>query len=337
MLNNPSYVVETLIVVALDPPTNFTAEAGQGEVILKWTDPVDKYATVEGETAQDPQQLVAKWSHTLVVRNIDHQPENPDDGTIILMSSVRNQYQTNGYVDNTVENGTPYHYGVFAISTANVTSAGSFTSATPIAGTPLAELAEGTLIKILENGAPVEFYLAKHDYEPSLNGQGRELVVRKDVCISADFGYGSIEFGSTPTYSTSNLDSLANSTYRNLFSQNLLSKIATTSFYVAIDINTLGTLSRSFFVLSNNELGGRETNMEFVEGTTLALASTLRVSNNRQWTRTGDYYTQRARIFDADGSGGTISVTGGGGLKPCFTLPSTAMVDTSLNLIEESA
>lgn len=36
MLNNPSYVVETLINVALDPPTTFTVEAGQGEVILKW-------------------------------------------------------------------------------------------------------------------------------------------------------------------------------------------------------------------------------------------------------------------------------------------------------------
>lgn len=35
MLNNPSYVVETLINVALDPPTNFTAETGQGEAILK--------------------------------------------------------------------------------------------------------------------------------------------------------------------------------------------------------------------------------------------------------------------------------------------------------------
>ena len=126
MLNNPSYVIEALIVVALDTPTNFTADAGQGEVTLKWTDPVDKYATPEGETAQDPQQLVAKWSHTLVVRNTDHQPESPDDGTVILTSSVRNQYQTNGYVDNTVVNGTPYYYGVFAISTAGVPSAGAF-------------------------------------------------------------------------------------------------------------------------------------------------------------------------------------------------------------------
>ena len=57
----------------------------------------------------------------------------------------------------------------------------SFTSATPIAGTPLSQLAEGTLIKILENGSPVEFYLAKHSYEPILNGEGRELLVRKDI------------------------------------------------------------------------------------------------------------------------------------------------------------
>ena len=202
--------------IPLDAPATLVAIAGNAQVSLSWTDPLDMYATPEGATAQDSQQLVAKWSHTLVVRNIDHQPENPDDGTIILMSSVRNQYQTNGYVDNTVENGTPYHYGVFAISTANVASAGSFTSATPIAGTPLSDLAEGTLIKIQENGSPVEFYLAKHNYEEGLNGAGRELVVRKGNSNQIQW----TQDGNL-TYNGSSIDIYFNGSYLSMFSVNV--------------------------------------------------------------------------------------------------------------------
>ena len=223
MLNNPSYVIEALIVVALDTPTNFTASAGQGEVTLKWTDPVDKYATPEGETAQDPQQLVAKWSHTLVVRNTDHQPESPDDGTVILTSSVRNQYQTNGYVDNTVVNGTPYYYGVFAISTAGVPSAGAFASATPRAGTPLSELTEGTLITINENGAPVEFYVSKQGYEPTLNGPGRVLMVRSESPRDLTWGW-------VKSYENSNMNKWFNNTYKTRFSSDVISMMGTTTF-----------------------------------------------------------------------------------------------------------
>ena len=48
-------------------------------------------------------------------------------------------------------------------------------------GTPLASYAEGDIVMINEDGAPVEFYVAKHDYESSLNGAGRTLVVHKDA------------------------------------------------------------------------------------------------------------------------------------------------------------
>ena len=35
----------------------------------------------------------------------------------------------------------------------------------PKAGTPLSAYAEGSIIKINENGSPVESYVAKHDHE----------------------------------------------------------------------------------------------------------------------------------------------------------------------------
>lgn len=60
--------------------------------------------------------------------------------------------------------------------------------------TPLAELPEGSIIKLNEDDTPVEFYVAKHDYESDLNGAGRALLVRKDCYASYnlanDGGYG---------------------------------------------------------------------------------------------------------------------------------------------------
>ena len=45
----------------------------------------------------------------------------------------------------------------------------------------LGQVSEGTIVKINENGSPVDFYVSKQNYESGLNGAGRTLVVRKDV------------------------------------------------------------------------------------------------------------------------------------------------------------
>ena len=43
----------------------------------------------------------------------------------------------------------------------------------------LGSKAEGSIIKLKENGVLVDFYIAKQNYESGLNGSGRVLVVRK--------------------------------------------------------------------------------------------------------------------------------------------------------------
>ena len=52
-------------------------------------------------------------------------------------------------------------------------------------GIPLSDYAEGDLIKLNEGGSPVDFYVAKHDYESSLNGAGRTLVDRKSTRLNS--------------------------------------------------------------------------------------------------------------------------------------------------------
>ena len=44
----------------------------------------------------------------------------------------------------------------------------------------LGEYAEGDIVRLNESGVPVDFYVAKHDYESGLNGAGRTLLVRKE-------------------------------------------------------------------------------------------------------------------------------------------------------------
>ena len=45
----------------------------------------------------------------------------------------------------------------------------------PVVGTSIVNLDEGAIITLNENASPVEFYVAKQDYESGLNGAGRTL------------------------------------------------------------------------------------------------------------------------------------------------------------------
>ena len=335
--------------IPLDACTNFSGEAGNAQVTLTWTDPKDKYATPEGETAQDPDQLVSVWEYTQIIRKTGSQPTGPHDGELVVSSSVRDQYATTGFVDNGLTNDTLYYYAAFAYNTDGVASEGAFTSATPIASTPLSQLAEGTLIKILENGSPVEFYLAKHNYEPDLNGQGRELLVRKDCYGNGPF-YDGYAFAD---YSASTLDNTLNTSYKNRFSAFVQGLMGNTSFLYATEnhMSPTATLSRSIFTPSATEYGiqsyTNQGGLTLVKvGSALPNAASMRACDtaggtfSQYWARSLylSKYLSSLCAMKGDGSGDTgVAVNDCNrycGMRPCFTLPSTALVDQDLNLIE---
>lgn len=322
--------------IPLDACTNFSGKAGNAQVTLTWTDPKDKYATPEGETAQDPDQLVSAWEYTQIIRKTGSQPAGPHDGELVVSSSVRDQYATTGFVDDGLTNDTLYYYAAYAYNTDGVASEGAFTSATPIAGTPLSQLAEGTLIKILENGSPVEFYLAKRSYEPSLNGEGRELVVRKDV-------YDQRKWNSTNDNPWENctLRSWLNGDYKGLFSANVQALMGTTTYYYTPENNhgNVSTRADSVFMVSVTELGKSEIWIN-VEGSVLPIAGTLQIARlngtpTTQWTRTRSTSTgDAAWAMTSSAAVEAIQCSNSHGSRPCFTLPATALVDQDLNLIE---
>ena len=318
--------------IPLDACTGFSAKAGNAKVELTWTDPKDKYATPEGETAQDPDQLVSVWEYTQIIRKTGSQPTGPHDGELVVSSSVRDQYAATGFVDDGLTNDTLYYYAAFAYNTDGVASEGAFTSATPMAGTPLSELAEGTLIKILENGSPVEFYLAKQNYEKGLNGAGRVLCVRKGIHSQRQWNSSNVN-----AWASCTMRSWLNGDYKNLFSSSVQALMGRTAYRYTPGNNSWNVTSRSdaVFILSRTELG-----QSGEEGSVLPIASTLQSayyngSPTPQWTRSP--YTRDTSKAWRMNFGGSISsgvCSGDYGARPCFTLPSTALVDQDLNLIE---
>ena len=182
---------------------------------------------------------------------------------------------------------------------------------------------------INENGSPVEFYIAKHDYESSLNGSGRTLVVRKDTYDDRVWDSGDVN-----AYASSDLDSWLNVTYKNMLDADIRSLIGTTKIrYTPGNVNyTVGTLERAIFALSLTELGQFHPYAN-TEGSALPIASTLRIayrngSATTQWTRS-PYTRLPSRTAWGLGSGGGILnyyCNLSRGSRPAFTLPSNAGV-----------
>ena len=190
----------------------------------------------------------------------------------------------------------------------------------PKLGTPLADIAEGKLIKLNESGSPVEFYVAKHDYEPELNGNGRTLMVRKDC-------YDEREFGRNNAFSGSSMDTWLNNSWLKLLDADIQTAVSTTKFYCIAGngSSTMTTLQRAVFLLSAIELGKGSYN----DGTALGIASMLDIaymngSAVSQWTRS-PYKSNKTsmRYLTKVGSLKSIGVSGYYcGSRPCFTLPS---------------
>lgn len=197
-----------------------------------------------------------------------------------------------------------------------------------MATTTLGNKAVGSIIQLKENGKLVSFYVAKHNYENSLNGMGRTLVVRKD-CYDTRAWHSS----NVNAYASSAIDSWLNSTYKNLLDADIRGVIGTTKIkYTPGNGNTtVVTLERAIFLLSVTELG-KTASYANTEGSALDIASSLQIAYMNgsavvQWTRSpGTDYTNYACYLYSDGDVYYGGCTGTIGSRPAFTLPSTLSV-----------
>lgn len=115
--------------VMLKPPapTNIAVVAGNAQATITWQD---------GEDGLYYGEPVAIWDRTVIVRKANSAPSSISDGTVVVTSTVANQYSSSGYTDTGLTNGTTYYYAAFAVSSDGVTSTAATASGQPTAFDP---------------------------------------------------------------------------------------------------------------------------------------------------------------------------------------------------------
>lgn len=203
----------------------------------------------------------------------------------------------------------------------------------------LGSVAVGSIVKLNESGSPVEFYVAKHDYESGLNGAGRTLLVRKDV-----YDIRAWHSSNVNAWASCSMRSWLNGTYKGLLDADIQESMGTTtySYTPGNGNNTVTTRSDAVFLLSATELGKAESGFN-VEGSALSIASTLQVayrngSATTQWTRSP--YTDDTRNTWAQSSSGNALYyycNSTRGSRPVFTLPASLYVSDDGTVSEAPA
>lgn len=93
--------------IPLNDITTLSAEDGENsDIILKRTDVWN--LVVNWVTANS-------WTATKLVRKVGSAPSSSSDGTLVTTSTTLNQYQTNGYDDTWLTDGTTYYYKAFSV------------------------------------------------------------------------------------------------------------------------------------------------------------------------------------------------------------------------------
>lgn len=202
--------------------------------------------------------------------------------------------------------------------------AGGGKSANPAVST----LAEESVLLIMENGVPTEYYIDKHDYEPELN-TNRTLLTRKD--LHSDRQWNATN---SSAYATSDIDEWLNGEFYNSLSAGVRELIGTTTFPYTIGAGnyTVSTLTRAVFLLSATELGLSSGGYSRVEGTKLPIADALKIAYyngtaQNHWLRS-PYCEGGVAVFFVDTSGTlkTYNTSYTRYARPSFTIPSSAKV-----------
>lgn len=110
------------------PVMQFSAKASDGKITLTWRDPNDITITdSDGNTI-----TIARWKGTKILRKVGGHPANENDGTLVVDSGVKNQYETIGFEDPGLANGTTYYYSAFSYTEEDVFDEKVDADATPM-------------------------------------------------------------------------------------------------------------------------------------------------------------------------------------------------------------
>lgn len=105
--NTSGITVNNGISIPLEAPTNLMLSAGDQEISMTWTDPIDKYTETFNE-------LVSQWSYDTIVRKEGSVPSSPHDGTVVAKITSKNQHQNIPFTDTGMENDKRWYYSVYS-------------------------------------------------------------------------------------------------------------------------------------------------------------------------------------------------------------------------------
>lgn len=214
-------------------------------------------------------------------------------------------------------------------------------------GTPLGDLAVGSIVKLNVNGASNNFIVV-HQGRPSTSYDGScdgTWLLMEDIYESRVWDR------SNNDYANSDIHSYLNNTFVNLFDSDIKSVIKQVKLPYTNDTGSGGSLatgssgiSAKVFLLSYTEVGFSGSSNANAEGSVLSYfngaADSKRIgylngSATKWWLRspkTGS--TSGAWFVDSSGKASFRSVTGSCGVRPALVLPSnTVYVDNNNNVI----
>ena len=228
-------------------------------------------------------------------------------------------------------------------------------SAGPV-GTQISTLEVGTLVKINENGAPVEYLIVNQGlpssmYDASCDGC---WVLRKDIAENRAWD------SSNNDYKNSDIQAYLNGGWLSRYSAGVLSQIKQVKIPYQNGTGSGGSvasgangLSCKLFLLSCYEVGFSTSDDSWFphDGAKLSYFSSgmgSAANNKRIANYNGSATDWWFRSPNTDNTGNVWYVSSYGGyynwdcniaygVRPALILPSTALVDTDLNLIEEVA
>ena len=219
-------------------------------------------------------------------------------------------------------------------------------------GTAISTLEVGTLVKVNENGAPVEYMIVQQGlpdamYDASCDGC---WLLRKDIAENRAWD------STNNDYQNSDIHAYLNGDWTSRYEAGILSQIKQVKIPYQNGTGSGGSvasgangLSCKIFLLGGYEVGWTNSGFYYFprDGAKLSYfdsgdnstANNKRIANyngsaSRWWCRSPDTDdTNGVGVVSSSGSVAGWACTATRGLRPALILPSTALVDDNLNVI----
>lgn len=199
---------------------------------------------------------------------------------------------------------------------------------------PLSSYSPWTTLQFNENGTPTNYWVAQHNYYSEQN-TNRTLLIR----TSASSRTSSFNSSIITTYANSELDNFYNTTYYNLFDENIKQAMQSTTILVN-NSNYSGTttsnIQRNVFCLSSSEiLGVPGSSFRYPILGTQVPGFSSRIGSYDFWVRQVEYNSAALTVgyFYIDANLGVskndLPSTSSLRVRPAFTLPSDFLYDTT--------